>query len=165
MPQGTMPVLEVDGKKICQSQAIMRYLGRAHNLTGRNHLERAIVDSIADLVKDFYNQVKPYYYARLGFGPGDVSELRKEHLIPAAESKLPLFEKYLKDAHSGYYVKSGLTYVDFIVAEFFDILYAMESSIFSPHPALIEHVKRIHSLPTVKKYVEKRPSISQEIKD
>ena len=31
MPQGTLPVLEVEGKKIGQSQAIMRYLGRVHS--------------------------------------------------------------------------------------------------------------------------------------
>ena len=132
-------------------------------MTGRNHIERAIVDSIADLVKDLYNQVRPYYYVKMGMGSGDLSELSKAHLIPAVDSKFPLFEKYLKDAKSGYYARSGITYVDFLVAEFFDILYGMESSVFSAYPTLVEHIKRIHSFPSVKKYVDKRPSVATEI--
>ena len=121
------------------------------------------MDSIADLTKDFYHQVSPYYYAKLGIKPGDVNELRKSHLIPAVESKFPVFENYLKEAKSGYYVKSGLTYVDFIVAEFLDIIYAMESSVFSAYPTLMEHVNRVHSISSVKKYISRRESVATEI--
>ena len=121
------------------------------------------MDSIADLVKDFYNQIGPYYYMRLGIKQGDIDELKKTHLIPAVESKFPVFEKYLKEAKSGYYVKSGLTYVDFIVAEFLDIIYGMESSVFSAYPTLTDHINRIHSLPTVRKYVNKRDSVDTEL--
>jgi len=34
MPFGQVPVLEVDGKMLCQSHTIARYLARQHNLAG-----------------------------------------------------------------------------------------------------------------------------------
>lgn len=122
------------------------------------------MDSIADLVKDLYTQISPYYYVRLGVKNGDIEKLKKEHLLPAVESKFPIFQKYLREAHSGFYAKSGLTYVDFIVAEFFDIINSMNPEVFEAYPDLIKHVERIHDLPNLKPYIESRPSAHADIK-
>lgn len=125
-------------------------------MTGKNNIERAVVDSIADLIKDLYTQLAPFYYVRLGFKQGDLEALRESSFNPACESKLPLFAKYLKEAHSGFYVKSGLTYVDFTCSEFFDILQSLEPEIFEKYPEIGAHIRRIHALPQLKSYIAKR---------
>ncbi|VDL83413.1 unnamed protein product [Nippostrongylus brasiliensis] len=71
MPFGQMPVLEVDGKQLSQSRAIARYLARQFGYAGKNAYEEAVVDSIADQGADFFNEVRPYFRAAIGFLVGD----------------------------------------------------------------------------------------------
>lgn len=125
-------------------------------MTGRNNIERAVVDSIADLLKDFYTQVSPWYYMKLGFKEGDIEAARETNLNPAIETKLPIFSRYLKEAHSGFYAKSGITYADFLCSELFDTLHSLDSDIFESHPDIVAHVRRIHALPQLKHYISKR---------
>lgn len=51
-----VPFLEVDGKVICQSKAIERYLARQFNLMGNDDLESAKIDSICECVRDFKSE-------------------------------------------------------------------------------------------------------------
>ena len=52
MPYGMLPVLEIDGKPIAQSNAVARYLARKHNLTGRNEWEAMMCDVLVDTLGD-----------------------------------------------------------------------------------------------------------------
>ncbi len=47
-----MPVLEVGDKKLCQSKAIYRYLGRKFKLAGDDEWQAAKCDEIVDSVGD-----------------------------------------------------------------------------------------------------------------
>ncbi|XP_067932282.1 hematopoietic prostaglandin D synthase-like [Watersipora subatra] len=49
-PKGQVPVLEVDGKMICESNAICRYLAREFGLYGSNNWEAAICDQILETI-------------------------------------------------------------------------------------------------------------------
>ena len=66
MPLGQMPVLEVDGIKIPQSAAIVRFLAKQFNLAGRDHLEQAKVDAVGDTINDL---VTPFIRSRLEQDP------------------------------------------------------------------------------------------------
>lgn len=67
-----MPVLTIDGKtEIGQSFAINRLLAKRFNLVGKDDIESAILDSIADLYKDYFNDAKPYILVSEGFREGD----------------------------------------------------------------------------------------------
>ncbi|KAK6045647.1 glutathione S-transferase protein [Cooperia oncophora] len=68
---GQLPVLEVDGKKLCQSHAILRYLAREFGYAGKTAWDQAQVDAIADQYKDFFQEIRPYFGAVLGFQKGD----------------------------------------------------------------------------------------------
>ena len=52
MPFGQMPVLEIDGKKIVQSSAICRYLGKLVGLAGDSDFENLQIDSVLDSFND-----------------------------------------------------------------------------------------------------------------
>lgn len=53
MPLGQMPILEVDGKRVHQSLAITRYLGKEVGLGGANSWEDLEIDIAVDTVNDF----------------------------------------------------------------------------------------------------------------
>ena len=52
MPMGQIPVLDVNDKRISQSIAISRFLGKKVGLAGSNDLEDAEIDSVVDSVND-----------------------------------------------------------------------------------------------------------------
>lgn len=52
MPYGMLPVLEIDGKPIAQSNAVARYLAREHNLTGSDEWEAMLCDVLVDTLGD-----------------------------------------------------------------------------------------------------------------
>lgn len=53
MPFGQMPVLEIDGKPLCQHLAICRLLAKKVGLAGSDDFEAAQIDMIADCINDF----------------------------------------------------------------------------------------------------------------
>jgi glutathione S-transferase len=52
MPFGKLPVVEVDGKKVYQSIAICRYLGRQAGIAGSNDWEALQIDMAVDTLND-----------------------------------------------------------------------------------------------------------------
>ncbi|KAK6738219.1 hypothetical protein RB195_020369 [Necator americanus] len=72
MPFGQIPVLEVDGKQLGQSFAIVRFLSRKFGFAGKSPFEEALVDSIADQYKDYFNEIYPFIRVALGFEQGDL---------------------------------------------------------------------------------------------
>lgn len=61
MPYGMLPVLEIDGKPIAQSNAVARYLARKHNLAGRDEWESMLCDVLVDTLGDL-KQCKRHRY-------------------------------------------------------------------------------------------------------
>merc|ERR1711976_905793 len=51
-PYGQVPVLEIDGKMVCQSNSIARYLARTFNLAGSGLEEQLRADMIVDCMED-----------------------------------------------------------------------------------------------------------------
>uniref|UniRef100_A0A1I7XEN3 glutathione transferase n=1 Tax=Heterorhabditis bacteriophora TaxID=37862 RepID=A0A1I7XEN3_HETBA len=73
MPFGQVPVLEVDGKQLPQTHAIARYLGRKFGLSGKTDFDKAWVDAVADQLKDYLHEIRPYIMAVNGVTDGDVN--------------------------------------------------------------------------------------------
>lgn len=149
-----------------------RYLARQYKLAGKDDLEAAQVDSIADLQKDVGAKLQPYFAVVAGRAEGRVcqfkkfiqflnlgnkDELKKTILLPTLEQYLPIFEKLLKDSGSGFFVKSGVTWVDFFIAEGFVTMTGLAGDVVAKYPWISEYVKRVHSVPQIKDYIAKRP--------
>lgn len=62
MPFGQVPVLEWDGRKMNQSVALCRYLGKKYNLAGSTDLENLEIDAIVDTVHDFRASMLTKYF-------------------------------------------------------------------------------------------------------
>lgn len=52
-PMGQMPLLEVDGKVVHQSIAILRYLSKRFGLAGSSDWEALLIEIVADTITDF----------------------------------------------------------------------------------------------------------------
>ncbi len=54
MPFGQLPVLEVDGVVVAQSNSICRLVAKRAGLYGESDLEQAAVDMVIDFVADLW---------------------------------------------------------------------------------------------------------------
>jgi len=153
---GKVPVLEVDGKQLAETSAIASYLGNKYGLSGKDEWEKAKVIEFASFHRDAATEVGPYIRSLIGFMPGDNEALRRDTFIPAVEKYYPIYVKAIKESGSGFIAKSGLTYVDFTVAEFFNTIIQIEGEVMKKYPELVQYVQRVHAVPQIKKYVETR---------
>ncbi|CAI5441894.1 unnamed protein product [Caenorhabditis angaria] len=156
---GKLPILQVDGFEIPQSQAITRYLARKFGFAGKTPEEQAWVDAIADQFKDFAGPFREYIVAeRLGKPTEEVARIRAEVSVPAVESFVALLTNILSKSKSGFLVGDNVTFADLILA---DILVTLQKNGFinneSKYEKVLEHQKRVHNLPGLKNYIETRP--------
>ncbi|KAI6170837.1 Glutathione S-transferase-1 [Aphelenchoides bicaudatus] len=146
-----IPVLKVDDHEIAQTNAILRYIGRKFGIEGKDEFETARLDELNELLNEVQMALATYPGVALGFIPGDREQLKQEKLIPAAEKYAPL------ETGSGYFVKSGPTYLDFHISEVVQNLARLDPDVWSKYKVLDEHHKRIHALPQLKSYLDAHP--------
>jgi len=63
MPFGQMPRLEIGGRAIVQSQAILRHLARGHGLDGADENQRIACDIAAEAVRDAQSRLFDHFWA------------------------------------------------------------------------------------------------------
>ncbi|KAI6233737.1 hypothetical protein M3Y99_00889100 [Aphelenchoides fujianensis] len=158
-PNGQVPLLEVDGTPISQSMAIYRFLGRNLGLNGKSELEAAQLDSTAELFRDFIDKALPYLQVVGGFRPGDAEKLRKELFLPAIEQFGPQLEKKLKDAGSGWFGRSGVSWVDFYVGEVIRTAKQHEAEVLKKCPLLMAHNEKLYQLHALQSYLKQRGEV------
>ena len=137
---GQVPLLEIDGLKLSQSWAIVRYLARRQG--GLEAAEEALADTCAEQVRDFYEAA-----GFLMYGWGDVSSARTR-IYQACSRFLPTFETYLVAHQRSFLVKDEPCWVDF------QLLYALDYSVevlgervLQPYDQLDRLRKVLRSLP------------------
>ncbi|KAI6183516.1 hypothetical protein M3Y97_00497300 [Aphelenchoides bicaudatus] len=156
-PNGQVPLLEVDGKKISQSGAILRFLARRFKLEGKDEFEAAKCDEVFMYFYDKIRAQVPYTLYLLGQTSGDKDKLHKEVFLPLATQSLHDYEKLLKEHSSGFVLKSGISYADFVVVEHLTTIFGIDKDLETKHPFLAKYVESIHSMPQIAKYVQGRP--------
>lgn len=154
---GHLPVLEVDGQQIPQSQAIQRYVARKYGYAGKTPYEEAIVDAIADQYKDFYVEIKDFYYPAMGLAKGDVESAKKNILIPARDRFLGEMTNFLNKSRTGYLAGNDLTFADLILAEHVYSIRTVFPDYTRGFPKIEEHYEKVTSVPALKKWLDKRP--------
>uniref|UniRef100_A0A914QSR3 GST C-terminal domain-containing protein n=1 Tax=Panagrolaimus davidi TaxID=227884 RepID=A0A914QSR3_9BILA len=81
-----------------------------------------------------------------------------KHFEPNVKQYLPVIIKLLKQSKSEFFADSGLTWVDFLVSEYFDSINGHAPELLKNYPELLEHSKKVHSLPNLQKYLGSRPT-------
>lgn len=130
----------------------VKFLG----LSGKDDWESAQLDAIADFVKDIMSECRSYLVAAMQ-NTEEKEELYKTSFKPCMEKSMPILEKFLNESSSGFFSKSGVSWVDFYVANFFESLEGFDKELMDGYRGVLEHKERIYALPQLQKYLETRP--------
>lgn len=134
----------IDGDiKIVQSNSILRYIGRKHNLCGTNEKEKILVDILADQATDIR-----VAYVRLVYRFFD-----KERDIYFENFQKLL--KYLSEVmgEHKWFVGDNITFPDFVLYEHLAVHRAIESTCLDNFPNLKAFMNRFEELPAIKRYM------------
>ncbi|XP_014272706.1 glutathione S-transferase isoform X1 [Halyomorpha halys] len=154
MPFEKIPLLEFDGHRLHQSMAICRYFAKEAKLNGDNAWEELQIDMIMDSFVDFRHSVWSYFYNR--------DENNKEHLKATLFNKtVPLylgkFDKLLEE--QGYLANGKLSWADLYFAAVIGYFsFMLKLDIVKEYPNIGAFREKIHAIPNIKAWLDKRPT-------
>ncbi|XP_012276764.1 glutathione S-transferase [Orussus abietinus] len=154
MPYGMLPVLEIDGKPIAQSNAVARYLARKHGLAGKDEWESMLCDVLVDTLGDLKQVLFQY---RTEEDPFKKEEKKARLLKETIPFYLNKFEQTIAN-NGGYAVGTTTTWADFVFAvalENFEQIFGPAS--LENYPALRGLKQRVHEIPAIVEWLGKRP--------
>ncbi|OWR53950.1 glutathione S-transferase 4 [Danaus plexippus plexippus] len=155
MPFGQMPVLDIDGKKYCQSIPIARLLGKKYGLAGDNAEEDFEIDQNVEFINDIRAKAATVHYeADSDLKAKKHGELM-ESFYPMALEKL---DEMIKN-NNGHLACGKLTWGDFIFAGIFDYLKTMMQmpDLEQKYPSFKQVVDGVYSIPKVKAFSDNAP--------
>jgi prostaglandin-H2 D-isomerase / glutathione transferase len=157
-PFGALPVLEVDGQTLAQSNAINRYVGKLTDLYPTDAWQAALCDEVMEAVEDIGTKI-----AATMFLPDEEKEAQRKALV---EGPIPFYLARLQqrlEAHGGrYFAADRLTVADLKV---FVWIRHLRSGVLDHIPAdlpdrvapkLVELLERVKNDPRVQAYYAKR---------
>jgi len=157
-PFGSVPVLEVDGKELAQSNTIGRYVGKLTGLYPADAWEAAMCDETMDAVEDLVTDVTSTMFL-----PEEEKKAKREALAAGPiQSQLKRLEQKLEANGGKYFAGDSLSIADLKAAI---LLTRMLRSGMIDHipadlpdkiaPKLVEHYNRVMDHPDVKAYYAK----------
>ncbi|KAF7991206.1 hypothetical protein HCN44_002768 [Aphidius gifuensis] len=153
MPMGQMPLLEIDGKKYNQSQAILRYLAKKFKVAGGDDDEAYEIDNAVDTMADMRIALATWHFE----ADAAAKERQKEKAFSKMDLVLGKLEETVKK-NSGYLVRGKLSWADISLAAYNDFLSkVIGKSLVADYPELKKLIEKVSAVPNIKKYLEKRP--------
>jgi len=156
-PFGQIPILEVEGVKLCQSRAIARYLARQFGFAGETDLDRARADMIVDCLEDVRRPSVDFYHEKDPSKQAERKEKLVKETVPAA---LLSFEKLLIENKGGdsYFVGDKITWADIGFADLCCWLSSLKVEVqFDNVPKLKALKERVESTPKIAEWIKNRP--------
>jgi len=156
MPWNVVPVLEVDGERISQSRAILRFLASRFGMIPENDFEEAKCHEYTEYMVDLRTEGKKFHRES---DPNLKAQLKESFLADKFPSYMEKLNKILKATNTGFLIGSKLTYADIFVA------YTMEQiSSWIHSPTLLDsysevkaHLWMVLSQPGIKEWIASRP--------
>jgi len=157
-PFQAMPVLEVDGKLITQSNTINRYVGKLASLYPRDDWQAALCDEVMDAAEDLGSRIG----ATMALGDEDKKKAREALAAGAIPRHLEQLQARLKAGGGEYFVDKRLTVADLKV---FGLIRWLRSGALDHipkdlvdrlAPALVQHAERVLGQPKVAAYYAAR---------
>eukprot|EP01115_Flamella_aegyptia_P015161 TRINITY_DN910_c0_g1_i1.p1 TRINITY_DN910_c0_g1~~TRINITY_DN910_c0_g1_i1.p1 ORF type:complete len:220 (-),score=69.16 TRINITY_DN910_c0_g1_i1:31-690(-) len=140
-----LPYLFDGNLKLTQSSAILRHIGRKHNLCGETEEEKALVDMALYEAYDLKEG-----YVNLVYDPNFAS-LRGDYLANVTKP-LERFEKFLNGKE--WLAGQKLSIADFMLYEMVDEHTILEPTILDKFPNLQNYRKRFAALPQIAAYMK-----------
>ena len=153
-PFGALPVLEVDGQALAQSNAINRYVGKLAKLYPSDDWQAALCDEVMEAVEDIGNKIVATFDL-----PEEEKKRQREALVSGPLSFYLSRLQQRLEAHGGQYFADGrLTVADLKV---FVWIRSLKSGVLDHVPTdlpdrvapkLVAHYERVKNHPGVKAY-------------
>ena len=156
-PLHQLPVLEIDGKVLTQSNSINRYIGRSAMLYPSDPWQAALCDETMDIMEDLTNIIVPTFFME------DENEKRaaREEM---AKNVFPLYlgqlQNYLQERGNRYFADDRLTVADlkvFVMIRYFKsglMDYVDVNLVDEVAPALVAHFERVNEHSQIKAYYD-----------
>ncbi|KAL3852307.1 hypothetical protein ACJMK2_015966 [Sinanodonta woodiana] len=156
MPLQALPVLEIDGKMMTQSQAIARYLAREYGFNGTDNMETFRIDEIHEAIVELQRELYKLHYEKDEDKKKEINQSLVDTIIPKF---MNFFERRITENHrsGGYFVGDGITLADVLV---YNITYNMEQKLklsLDKWPKTAAVCKKVASHPKVSAWLKKRP--------
>nr|XP_004659077.2 glutathione S-transferase Mu 2 isoform X1 [Jaculus jaculus] len=136
----------IDGThKITQSNAILRYIARKHNLCGETEEERIRVDILENQLMD-----TRMVMARLCYSP-DLEKLKPEFLKDLPDT-MKLFSQFLGERP--WFAGDKITFVDFIAYDTIQRTQVFEPKCLDAFPNLKDFISRFEGLEKISAYMK-----------
>ncbi|KAI3386694.1 hypothetical protein SNEBB_003003 [Seison nebaliae] len=163
MPNGSLPVLIVDNKKMSESMAIARYLGREFNLYGSNSGEAYEIDRIIDMYSDylqgFFQAGIPQAVSKTGMDSEELRAAVGKYFEITVEKALPTISALLaaNTSNSGHFVATSLTIADLQIYDYLFTLRYHFPNYIQKFQNLIHFMNKMENHPRLQKYLKERP--------
>ncbi|XP_015360519.1 glutathione S-transferase Mu 2 [Marmota marmota marmota] len=136
----------IDGPhKITQSNAILRYLARKHNLCGETEEEKIRVDILENQIMDVR-----MHFIMLCYNPD--FEKKKPEYLEAMPEMIKLFSQFL--GKRPWFAGDKITYVDFITYDVLDQHRVFEPKCLEAFPNLKDFMSRFEGLKKISDYMK-----------
>jgi len=156
-PFGQLPILEVDGVKLCQSNACARYIARKYHLAGKTELEHAQADMIVDCMEDTIKPILKFFFEK---DETKKTEMKKKFVDEELPASLTHLENILKTNHGGdkFFVGAELTWADLALLNTVGwTAMAGATEPLAKFPKLAALYKKVEAVPKVAAWIAKRP--------
>ncbi|XP_048671086.1 glutathione S-transferase Mu 1 isoform X7 [Marmota marmota marmota] len=141
----SLPYL-IDGvQKITQSNAILRYIARKHNLCGETEEEKTRVDILENQALDTRMQL-----AMVCYSPD--FEKRKPEYLETLPEKMKLYSQFL--GKHPWFAGDKITFVDFIAYDVLDLHRLFEPKCLDAFPNLKDFMSRFEGLKKISAYMK-----------
>ncbi|XP_045402694.1 glutathione S-transferase Mu 1-like [Lemur catta] len=140
-----LPYLIDGAHKITQSNAILRYIARKHNLCGETEEEKIRVDILENQAMDTRMQL-----ARVCYNP-DVEKLKPKYLEDLPEV-LKLYSQFL--GTGPWFTGDKITFVDFLTYDVLDMHRIFEPKCLDAFPSLKDFMARFEGLKKISAYMK-----------
>ncbi|XP_008564849.1 PREDICTED: glutathione S-transferase Mu 1 [Galeopterus variegatus] len=140
-----LPYLIDGAHRITQSNAILRYIARKHNLCGETEEEKIRVDILENQVVDTATQLATVCYSP------DFEKLKPEYLEGLPE-KMKLFSHFL--GKRPWFAGDKITFVDFLAYDVLDLNCMFEPECLDEFPNLKDFISRLEGLKKISAYMK-----------
>lgn len=154
-PAANLPYLidNQHNKTICESDAVLVYIVHKSGkleLLGRNGEQQVALHTVMGVFRNLYKN-----YLEMVYNPKSLQETKEESLKSMGDD----LKKLSAILGANQYFCGGITWCDFVVAEFIEHIVRFQPNIKEQYKNLWEHQQRIWNLEQLKDYVN-----SQEFK-